>query len=148
LIGNYHFARDYGCVHSGMPSGRKHLRRSRDAPTGGMADLKELLLFCGGKAWKSNVGNRWIVGQFRDRTEKATNHEGHEVSRRFLNFSVLLRVTSCPWWLRLGKLHRYKRLTDYGQSLFCWNNLSSGIICKQIVKSLSFSVRTTRVSCP
>jgi len=35
LIGNYHFARDYGCVHPGMPLGRKHLRRSRDAPTGG-----------------------------------------------------------------------------------------------------------------
>jgi hypothetical protein len=37
LIGNYHFAHDYGCVHPGMPLGRKHLRRSRDAPTGGMA---------------------------------------------------------------------------------------------------------------
>jgi len=24
-------------VHPGMPLGRKHLRRSRDAPTGGMA---------------------------------------------------------------------------------------------------------------
>jgi hypothetical protein len=36
LIGNYHFARDYGCVHPGMPLGRKHLRRSRDAPTGGI----------------------------------------------------------------------------------------------------------------
>jgi hypothetical protein len=33
LIGNYHFAHDYGCVHPGMPLGRKHLRRSRDAPT-------------------------------------------------------------------------------------------------------------------
>jgi len=43
LIGNYHFAHDYGCVHPGMPLGRKHLRRSRDAPTGGMAILKELL---------------------------------------------------------------------------------------------------------
>jgi len=32
LIGNYHFARDYGCVHPGMPSGRKHPRRNRDAP--------------------------------------------------------------------------------------------------------------------
>ena len=32
LIGNYQFARDYGCVHSGMPSGRKHPRRNRDAP--------------------------------------------------------------------------------------------------------------------
>jgi len=32
LIGNYHFAHDYGCVHPGMPLGRKHLRRSRDAP--------------------------------------------------------------------------------------------------------------------
>ena len=36
MIGNYHFARDYGCVHPGMPLGRKHLRRSRDAPTSGM----------------------------------------------------------------------------------------------------------------
>jgi hypothetical protein len=36
LIGNYHFAHDYGCVHPGMPLGRKHLRRSRDAPTGGI----------------------------------------------------------------------------------------------------------------
>jgi len=27
LIGNYHFAHDYGCVHPGMPLGRKHLRR-------------------------------------------------------------------------------------------------------------------------
>jgi hypothetical protein len=32
LIGNYHFAHDCGCVHPGMPLGRKHLRRSRDAP--------------------------------------------------------------------------------------------------------------------
>jgi hypothetical protein len=40
LIGNYHFAHDYGCVHPGMPPGRKHLRRSRDAPTGGMAVKK------------------------------------------------------------------------------------------------------------
>ena len=37
-----------------MPLGRKHLRRSRDAPTGGMA-FKELLLFCGGSAGKSNA---------------------------------------------------------------------------------------------
>jgi len=36
LIGNYHFAHDYGCVHPGMPLGRKHLRRSRDAPTSGI----------------------------------------------------------------------------------------------------------------
>ena len=28
----YCFARDYGCVHPGMPLGRKHPRRSRDAP--------------------------------------------------------------------------------------------------------------------
>jgi hypothetical protein len=40
LIGNYHFARDYGCVHPGMPLGRKHLRRSRDAPTGGIGREK------------------------------------------------------------------------------------------------------------
>jgi len=26
------FARDFGCVHPGMPLGRKHFRRSRDAP--------------------------------------------------------------------------------------------------------------------
>jgi hypothetical protein len=32
LIGNYHFVHDYGCEHPGMPLGRKHLRRSRDAP--------------------------------------------------------------------------------------------------------------------
>ena len=37
LIGNSSFARDYGCVHPGMPLGRKHLRRSRDAPILGMA---------------------------------------------------------------------------------------------------------------
>jgi len=36
LVGNYHFAHDYGCVHPGMPLGRKHLRRSRDAPTDGI----------------------------------------------------------------------------------------------------------------
>jgi len=42
LIGNYHFARDYGCVHPGMPLGRKHLRRSRDAPIVGLA-CKDLL---------------------------------------------------------------------------------------------------------
>jgi hypothetical protein len=40
LIGNYHFAHDYGCVHPGMPLGRKHLRRSRDAPTGGIGRVK------------------------------------------------------------------------------------------------------------
>jgi hypothetical protein len=43
LIGNYHFAHDYGCVHPGMPLGRKHLRRSRDAPTGGLAVAKSRL---------------------------------------------------------------------------------------------------------
>jgi len=43
LIGNYHFARDYGCVHPGMPPGRKHLRRSRDAPTGGIGLGKNYL---------------------------------------------------------------------------------------------------------
>jgi hypothetical protein len=32
LIGNYHFAHDYRCEHPGMPLGRKHLRRNRDAP--------------------------------------------------------------------------------------------------------------------
>jgi hypothetical protein len=37
LIGTYRFARDHGCVHPDMPLGRKHLRRNRDAPTGGMA---------------------------------------------------------------------------------------------------------------
>jgi hypothetical protein len=37
LIGNYHFALDYGCVHPGMPLGRKHLRRNRDAPIMGLA---------------------------------------------------------------------------------------------------------------
>jgi hypothetical protein len=42
LIGNYHFARDYGCVHPGMPLGRKHLRRNRDAPIVGWT-CKELL---------------------------------------------------------------------------------------------------------
>src|SRR5215813_6125970 len=42
LIGTYRFARDFGCVHPGMPLGRKHLRRNRDAPTGGLA-CKELL---------------------------------------------------------------------------------------------------------
>jgi hypothetical protein len=29
-----------GCVHPGMPLGRKHLRRSRDAPTGGIGHSK------------------------------------------------------------------------------------------------------------
>jgi hypothetical protein len=42
LIGNYHCARDYGCVHPGMPLGRKHLRRNRDAPTWD-GPFKELL---------------------------------------------------------------------------------------------------------
>jgi len=32
-VGTYRFARDYGCVHPGMPLGRKHLRRNRGAPT-------------------------------------------------------------------------------------------------------------------
>ncbi len=31
-IGNCVFARDYGCVHPGMPLNRKQFRRSRDAP--------------------------------------------------------------------------------------------------------------------
>jgi hypothetical protein len=42
LIGNYRFARDCGCVHPGMPLGRKHLRRSRDAPIVGWT-FKELI---------------------------------------------------------------------------------------------------------
>jgi hypothetical protein len=33
LIGNYHFAHDYGCTHPGMPPDRNRFRRSRDAPT-------------------------------------------------------------------------------------------------------------------
>jgi hypothetical protein len=45
LIGNYHFARDYGCVHPGMPLGRKHLRRSRDAPTLWDGPLKNYFYF-------------------------------------------------------------------------------------------------------
>jgi len=32
-VGTYRFARDYGCVHPGMPLRRKHLRRIRGAPT-------------------------------------------------------------------------------------------------------------------
>ena len=32
-VGTYGFAHDYGCVHPGMPPGRKSFRRSRDAPT-------------------------------------------------------------------------------------------------------------------
>ena len=32
-VGTYRFARDYGCVHPGMPPDRKHLRRIRGAPT-------------------------------------------------------------------------------------------------------------------
>ena len=32
-IGNCCFARDHGCMRPGMPLGRKHFRRSRDAPT-------------------------------------------------------------------------------------------------------------------
>ena len=32
-VGTYRFARDYGCVHPGMPLDRKHLRRIRGAPT-------------------------------------------------------------------------------------------------------------------
>ena len=31
-IGNCVFAHDYGCMHPGMPPGRNHFRRSRDAP--------------------------------------------------------------------------------------------------------------------
>ena len=32
MIGNYHFASDYGCPHPGMPLCRKRSRRNRDAP--------------------------------------------------------------------------------------------------------------------
>ena len=32
IVGNYRFAHDYGCMHPGMPPGRIHSRRSRDAP--------------------------------------------------------------------------------------------------------------------
>ena len=32
IVGNYGFAHDYGCMHPGMPPGRIHFRRSRDAP--------------------------------------------------------------------------------------------------------------------
>lgn len=32
-VGNCTFAHDYGCMHSGMPPGYIHFRRSRDAPT-------------------------------------------------------------------------------------------------------------------
>jgi hypothetical protein len=35
MIGNYHFASDYGCPHPGMPLCRKRSRRNRDAPIGG-----------------------------------------------------------------------------------------------------------------
>jgi hypothetical protein len=32
MIGNYHFASDYGCPHPGMPLCRNRSRRNRDAP--------------------------------------------------------------------------------------------------------------------
>jgi len=54
LIGNYHFARDYGCVHPGMPLGRKHLRRSRDAPTGGIGHTQRASSRLGAKPSEVN----------------------------------------------------------------------------------------------
>jgi hypothetical protein len=54
LIGNYHFAHDYGCVHPGMPLGRKHLRRSRDAPTGGIGHTQRTASRLGGKPSEVN----------------------------------------------------------------------------------------------
>jgi hypothetical protein len=54
LIGNYHFAHDYGCVHPGMPLGRKHLRRSRDAPTGGIGPTQRATSRLGAKPSEVN----------------------------------------------------------------------------------------------
>jgi hypothetical protein len=47
-VGTYRFARDYGCVHPGMPLGRKHLRRIRGAPT---VAARRICAACG---WSKN----------------------------------------------------------------------------------------------
>jgi hypothetical protein len=44
LVGNCCFALDYGCVHPGMPLGRKHFRRSRDAPGKHAVDRRDIHL--------------------------------------------------------------------------------------------------------
>ena len=45
IVGNYGFAHDYGCMHPGMPPGRNHFRRSRDAPI--LGNLRRLRFAAG-----------------------------------------------------------------------------------------------------